>query len=111
MTLILRRRSLSFLCINPCADQRNGIDDRARCERGDLHGRPGLQAARFGDSDDYRFILTERSVSLRSLSGFRKQRSSELPKIVLTDGFRSIRTVRTGLHSRRRPLAATIDTM
>ncbi len=29
-------------------DQRNGIDDRARCER-DLHGRPGLQAACFGD--------------------------------------------------------------
>jgi hypothetical protein len=30
-------------------DQRNGIDDRARCERG-VDGNPGLQMARFGKS-------------------------------------------------------------
>jgi hypothetical protein len=29
-------------------DQRNVIDNWARCER-DLHGNPGLQAARFND--------------------------------------------------------------
>ena len=30
-------------------DKRNGIDDRARCEM-DIHGKPGAQAARFGNT-------------------------------------------------------------
>jgi hypothetical protein len=30
-------------------DKRNGIDDRARCEI-DIHGKPGAQAARFGNT-------------------------------------------------------------
>ncbi len=29
-------------------DSRNGIDDRARCERG-INSNPGLQCSRFGD--------------------------------------------------------------
>jgi hypothetical protein len=47
-TQTLRKKSLSFLCTN-LRDQRNGIDDRARCKR-DVHDNPGLQMARFGTS-------------------------------------------------------------
>ena len=50
-------------------DQRNGIDDRARCER-DLHGNPGLQAARFGDTNK-----TVQNASSRS-TGSQLQRSA-----------------------------------
>lgn len=53
-------------------DQRNGIDDRARCERG-VDGNPGLQMARFGCNKCH-FSLMVRNVSLK-FTGSRKQRS------------------------------------
>ncbi len=83
-------------------DQRNGIDDRARCER-DLHGRPGLQAARFGDQTiPFYFDGTKCFFAVYRIS---EVEECALPKIVLTDGSVPYKPF-ARLHSRRRPLAA-----
>jgi hypothetical protein len=67
-------------------DQRNGIDDRARCERG-VDGNPGLQMARFGDSTlPFYFDGTKCFFEVHSISVADKEQS--LPKIQLTDGIR-----------------------
>jgi hypothetical protein len=83
-------------------DHRNGIDDRARCER-DLHGRPGLQAARFGDRTiPFYFDGTKCFFAVYRIS---EAEECALPKIVLTDGSVPYEPF-ARLHSRRRPLAA-----
>ena len=83
-------------------DQRNGIDDRARCER-DLHGNPGLQAARFGDQTvPFYFDGTKCFFAVFRISA---EEERVLPKIVLTDGSVPYEPF-ARLHSRRRPHAS-----
>ena len=88
------------------SDQRNGIDDRARCERG-VDGNPGLQMARFGESKPpFYFDGTKCFFEVHPLSVEEEQ---SLPKIQLTDGERPYEPM-DRLHSRRRPVSQ-IDTV
>ena len=83
-------------------DQRNGVDDRARCER-DLHGNPGLQAARFGDKTlPFYFDGTKCFFAVYRLTA---EEERTLPVVVLTDGSVPYEPF-ARLHSRRRPHAS-----
>jgi hypothetical protein len=84
-------------------DQRNGIDDRARCER-DLNGNPGLQAARFGDTTLPFFF--DGTKCFFTVDRITETEERTLPKIILTDGSHPYEPM-SRLHSRRRPLAST----
>ena len=82
---------------------RNGIDDRARCER-DVHGRPGMQLARFGECRlPFFFDGTKCFYAVYPLS---IAEESRLPKVVLTDGEVPYKPM-ARLHSRRRPVQDT----
>ncbi|KAI2513606.1 hypothetical protein MHU86_746 [Fragilaria crotonensis] len=64
-------------------DTRNGINDRARCEM-DVHGRPGMQMARFGSTIvPFFFDGTKCFYEIHSISDDELNR---LPKVTLTDG-------------------------
>jgi hypothetical protein len=64
-------------------DVRNGIDDRARCEK-DIHGNPGLQMARFGSTTVlFFFDGTKCFFAIHPITDDELRR---LPKITLTDG-------------------------
>ena len=81
--------------------QRNGIDDRARCER-DIHGNPGLQAARFDDTTlPFYFDGTKCFFAVYRITA---EEERTLPRIVLTDGSVPYEPF-ARLHSRRRPIA------
>ena len=80
-------------------DQRNGIDDRARCER-DVHGKPGMQMARFGK---WRLpFFFDGTKCFYEVQPITEAEERELPKIVLTDGSVPYEPM-ARLHSRRRP--------
>jgi hypothetical protein len=86
-------------------DQRNGIDDRARCERG-VDGNPGLQMARFGRHKlPFYFDGTKCFFEVHWITEAEEQ---TLPKIQLTDGDRPYEPM-DRLHSRRRPVASVTD--
>jgi hypothetical protein len=81
-------------------DPQNGIDDRARCEH-DLHGNPGLQAARFGDSTlPFFFDGTKKFFAVYRIT---EEEERMLPRIVLTDGSIPFEPF-PRIHSRRRSL-------
>jgi hypothetical protein len=79
-------------------DTKNGIDDRARCEM-DVHGRPGMQMARFGDVRiPFYFDGTKCFFEIHRITD---EELRSLPKVTLTDG--SVPYEPTArLHSRRR---------
>ena len=80
-------------------DPRNGIDDRARCER-DVNGRPGLQCSRFGvHTLPFYFDGTKCFYAVHSIS---EEELRVLPKVTLTDGAVPYEPI-ARLHSRRRP--------
>ena len=85
-------------------DINNGIDDRARCEK-DVHGKPGLQMARFGETRvPFFFDGTKCFFELQSISD---DELSRLPLVTLTDGSVPYEPF-ARLHSRRRPVQADV---
>ena len=86
-------------------DQRNGIDDRARCERG-VDGKPGLQMARFGK---YRLpFYFDGTKCFYEVHRITTEEESVLPKVTITDGSVPYEPM-ARLHSRRRPVSQ-VDT-
>ena len=82
-------------------DQRNGIDDRARCERG-VDGNPGLQMARFGKCKlPFYFDGTKCFYEVHQISDSEER---SLPKVQLMDGSDPYEPM-ARLHSRRRPVS------
>ena len=78
---------------------RNGIDDRGRCER-DVHGKPGLQSARFGSMVlPFFFDGTKCFYEVQRIS---EEELRSLPKVTLTDGDIPYEPL-ARLNSRRRP--------
>jgi hypothetical protein len=64
-------------------DPRNGIDDRARCER-DVHGNPGLQCSRFGAHTlPFYFDGTKCFYAVHRIS---EEEKRTLPSVTITDG-------------------------
>jgi hypothetical protein len=85
---------------------RNGIDDRARCEH-DVHGKPGLQRARFGSTVlPFFFDGTKCFFEVQCIS---EEELLILPKVTLTDGDVPYEPM-DRLHSRRR-LAVPEETL
>ncbi|KAI2505565.1 hypothetical protein MHU86_8901 [Fragilaria crotonensis] len=79
-------------------DTRNGIDDRARCER-DIAGKPGLQMARFRDVKmPFFFDGTKCFFEVFRITESELRR---LPKVTITDGSVPYEPF-ARLHSRRR---------
>ena len=80
-------------------DTRNGIDDRARCER-DVHGNPGMQMARFNTTrmpfffDGTKCFFVVHPITDAELLN--------LPKVTITDGDKPYEPL-DRLHSRRNP--------
>ena len=81
-------------------DTRNGIDDRARCER-DVHGNPGMQMARFNTTrmpfffDGTKCFFVVHPITDAELLN--------LPKVTITDGDKPYEPL-DRLHSRRNPI-------
>ena len=80
-------------------DQRNDIDDLARCER-NVHGKPGMQMARFGKWRLVPFFFDGTKCSFYKVQPITEAEEHELPKIVLTDGSVPYEPM-ARLHSRR----------
>lgn len=87
-------------------DQRNGIDDRARCER-DVGGNPGLQMARFGEHKlPFYFDGSKCFFEVYPITDAEER---TLPRVTLTDGSVPYEPI-ARLHSRRR-LVSAVDTV
>ena len=83
-------------------DQRNGIDDRARCER-DVNGNPGLQTAHFGEFRlPFFFYGTKCFYEVQRITDAEER---TLPRVTLTDGSMPYEPL-ARLHSRRRPVSS-----
>ena len=79
-------------------DTNNGIGDRARCEM-DVHGKPGMQMARFGNSRlPFFFDGTKCFLEVQRITD---EELSRLPAVTLTDGSIPYEPF-ARLHSRRR---------
>ena len=81
-------------------DQRNGIDNRARCERG-VDGKPGLQMARFGAH--YLPFYFDGTKCFFELHPITEAEEHSLPRISLTDGSVANKPL-ARLHLSRRPV-------
>jgi hypothetical protein len=82
-------------------DRRNGIDDRARCER-DVNGNPGSQMARFGE---FRLPFFYGTKCLYEVQRITDAEERTLQRITLTDGSTPYKPL-ARLHSRRRPVSS-----
>ena len=81
---------------------RNGIDDRARCER-DVHGKPGLQRARFGSLVLPFFF--DGTKCFYEVQRILEEELRTLPAVTLTDGDVPYEPL-ARLHSRRWPMVS-----
>ena len=86
-------------------DRQNGIDDRARCEM-DLHGKPGLQAARFGTTV-IPFFFDGTKCFFEVVPVTDAELQSVTSPVVITDGTVPYEPM-ARLHSRRRPVTDTV---
>ena len=85
-------------------DTNNGIDDRARCEM-DVHGKPGMQLARFGESRiPFFFDGTKCFLEVQRITD---EELSRLPTVTLTDGSIPYEPF-ARLHSRRRQVQSDL---
>jgi hypothetical protein len=80
---------------------KNGIDDRARCER-DVNGNPGLQCSQFGNHRlPFYFNRTKCFFAVYPIS---EEELNTLPRVTISDGSVPYDPI-TRLHSRRCPAA------
>ena len=88
-------------------DTRNGIDDRARCER-DVNGDPGRQMARFGHVEMPFFF--DGCKCFFEVQAITDSELETLPTVTITDGSVPYEPF-TRLHSRRRQVDTTSPTI
>lgn len=86
-------------------DVRNGIDDRARCER-DIYGNPGRQMARFGQIETPFFFDGTKCFFI--VQPITEDEMRAIPHVTLTDGSTPYEPL-ARLHSRRRHVKETTE--